>query len=88
MSEAPAPAAQLGRYRAVGAGVVRTGVELDSPKAKPSRLELGQEFEGLQRETLTHTLEAHQTCPLRPLSLPLPLSACISAWLSLCCCDG
>eukprot|EP01043_Picozoa_sp_COSAG02_P038748 COSAG02_NODE_3009_length_7559_cov_14.154424_6_plen_1128_part_00 len=48
------------RYRAVAEGVVRTGVALDSPKAQPKRLELGQEFDVLARETLTHTLGAEQ----------------------------
>lgn len=48
------------RYRAVAEGVVRTGFALDSPKAKPKRLELGQEFDVLARETLTHTLTGDQ----------------------------
>jgi hypothetical protein len=43
------------RYRAVAAGVVRTGAALDSPKGDPVHLELGQEFDVLARETLTHS---------------------------------
>jgi hypothetical protein len=39
MSEAP-PA----RYRALNAGVIRTGAALDSPKAKPDKLTVGQEI--------------------------------------------
>lgn len=42
----------IGRYRAVAKGAVRTEAALDSPRAKPGRLEIGQEFDALERVTL------------------------------------
>ena len=44
------------RYKALAAGVIRTGAAMDSPKADPEKLTVGQEFVVTETEIVAGTL--------------------------------
>ena len=44
------------RYKALAAGVIRTGAAMDSPKADPEKLTVGQEFVVTETEIVDGTV--------------------------------